>query len=116
MRNSVCGLVVAFVLLVCACSKGHKYWGSCDARVGPNNYCEDFYTDVQEYVCTAPDRMRSTPCDRANVLGGCRSQDKDIIRWFYAASAGKPVDDHAARKECSGGGTWVAADWKEPVN
>lgn len=87
--------------------KGHAYAASCDGRV-PNKTCEDFYHDTRsEISCAEPVKLTHTPCDRANVIGGCREQGS--ITWFYAGS----TDPQAIDKKCHLGHQWVPADWKE---
>lgn len=49
-------------------------------------------------------------CDSAASLGGCQSTSGDgsvQTNWYYAGEKYKTADD--AKKECSGGQSWVAA-------
>ncbi len=48
-------------------------------------------------------------CDSAASLGGCQTTNGDgsvQTNWYYAGDKYKTVDD--AKKECSGGQSWVA--------
>jgi hypothetical protein len=107
-RFSMAVFGLPLVLLVVGCPKSsHTYQASCDGR-GPQKVCEDYYHDYRgEASCTEPVKLIHTPCDRTNVIGGCR--ERGLITWFYVGS----TDTQATAKKCSFDHQWVAADWKE---
>ena len=103
MKRLIQALVASATLPLAGCGVDFDSSFSCDERSTSAQLCTDYETDTEvsstKNECTQKGgTVRSAPCSRIGVIGGCRISvgSTTITAWYYSGLAS------TVRQACSG--------------